>query len=295
LAFQRIDSNFGNGPLSCAAWLYLPEKIEKPPIVVMAHGFAAERTFGLPAFAERFASAGLAVLLFDYRNFGDSQGEPRNWVSPARHLSDWKAALTHVRTLSQIDTKRIALWGSSFSGGHVICTAAEESDICAIVSQVPYVGGNTDVKPPLSFVVKYMWGLVLNKIKLALTGKPHYIPAVGKPGEFAIMTAPEAQDYWRLVPKNSTWKNRVPVSILKEIGHYQPIAIAHKVMCPALLVLAEQDKITPPDPIRECVRQLPKGELLSIDTGHFKIYQGKGFEQTVAHELEFLLKHLKNQ
>ena len=94
-------------------------------MVIMAHGFGAERTFGLPAYAERFLQRGMAAFLFDYRNFGDSDGEPRNLVSNHRHIKDWEAAVAHVRGLPDIDTEKIALWGSSYSGGHVIVTAGE--------------------------------------------------------------------------------------------------------------------------------------------------------------------------
>ena len=62
-----------------------------------AHGIAGQKDMGLEPFAELFASKGMAVLLFDYRNFGGSEGEPRNWVSPKRHLQDWDAALDYVR------------------------------------------------------------------------------------------------------------------------------------------------------------------------------------------------------
>lgn len=70
---------------------------QRPPVVVAAHGIAGQKDMGLEPFAELFASKGLAVLLFDYRNFGGSEGEPRNWVSPKRHLQDWDAALDYVR------------------------------------------------------------------------------------------------------------------------------------------------------------------------------------------------------
>ena len=70
---------------------------DRPPIIVGAHGIAGQKDMGLEPFAEFFAARGMAVLLFDYRNFGGSEGEPRNWVSPNRHLQDWAAALDYIR------------------------------------------------------------------------------------------------------------------------------------------------------------------------------------------------------
>ena len=133
--YVREDHHFKSGGKRCAAWLYLPHGKEKPPLVVMAHGFGAQRDFGLPPFAERFAQRGMAVFLFDYRGFGASEGEPRNLVNPWRHLRDWKAAVAYVRKLAQVDGGRVALWGSSYSGGHVMVTAARDGGIAAICAQ----------------------------------------------------------------------------------------------------------------------------------------------------------------
>ena len=141
MAFSRTDSDFVSRGTRCAGWLYLPEGAKDPPVVIMAHGFAAERTFRLPAYAEKFVERGLAVFLFDYRNFGGSDGEPRNQVNPWRHVQDWQAAVAHVRGLSNVQTEKIALWGSSFSGGHVAVVAAKDQGIAAIVSQIPFVDG----------------------------------------------------------------------------------------------------------------------------------------------------------
>src|SRR3954453_18653918 len=83
------------------------------PCVVMAHGFSATRDDGLPAFAERFAAAGLVVVVFDYRHFGRSTGEPRQLLDIGRQVDDYRAALRFARALPGVDTARIALWGTS--------------------------------------------------------------------------------------------------------------------------------------------------------------------------------------
>jgi len=139
---RRADSDFTSGGTRCSGWLYLPEAATpRPPVVVMAHGFGAERTFRLPAFAERFVARGLAVFLFDYRGFGASDGAPRQWVSPRRHLEDWLAAVEHVKGLASVDPGRLALWGTSFGGGHVLVVAARTPGITAVVAQVPLLDG----------------------------------------------------------------------------------------------------------------------------------------------------------
>ena len=137
----RTDSPFRSDGLECAAWLYTPEGEGPHPCVVMAHGFSAVREQRLDAYAERFAAAGMAVLVFDYRHFGASQGEPRQLLSIARQLADWRAAVAHARNLPDVDARRVAVWGSSFSGGHVVAVAAGDPAIAAVVSQAPFTDG----------------------------------------------------------------------------------------------------------------------------------------------------------
>src|SRR5882672_11296942 len=123
----REDVAFASGGETCAAWLYRPQDGgERAPCVVMAHGFSATRGDTLPAYAERFAAAGMAVLLFDYRHFGDSTGEPRQLLDIGRQQADYRAAIAFARTQGGIDAQRIALFGTSFSGGHVVAVAAKD-------------------------------------------------------------------------------------------------------------------------------------------------------------------------
>ncbi len=132
---RKIKSDFFSKGIRCDGDLYLPENVKKPPVVIMAHGLSAVKAFRLPAFAERFVEKGMATFLFDYRTFGQSDGEPRHVVNPFHHVQDWLAAIAHVRNLTEIDSSRIALWGTSFSGGHVIIAAAKDAGIKAVVSQ----------------------------------------------------------------------------------------------------------------------------------------------------------------
>lgn len=105
------------------------------PCLVMAHGFGCTRDSGLQPFARRFSALGCDVLTFDYRGFGTSAGEPRQYVSHRRQRADWHAAVAFARTLPGVDAERIALWGTSYSGGHVLAVAADDPRIAAVVSQ----------------------------------------------------------------------------------------------------------------------------------------------------------------
>lgn len=109
----------------------------------MAHGFAAIRELRLDAYAERFAQAGIAALVFDYRGFGASDGHPRRVLDIGAQRADWRAALAYVRGLDGVDGRRVVGWGTSFAGGHVLHLAASGEELAAVVAQVPRVHGLT--------------------------------------------------------------------------------------------------------------------------------------------------------
>ncbi len=213
--FNRLDADFASGSERCAAWLYLPAGADNPPIVVMGHGFAAERDFRLPAYAEAFASRGYAVLLFDYRGFGSSAGSPRQLVSPRRHLADWQAAVDHVRSLPQVDATRMVLWGSSFGGGHALVTAARNPDVAGVIAQVPYVESVSTLRRLTLGELLQAVGSGIRDLFRALTGRaPYTVPVYANPGEFACMNTPEsAAGYAAMVPAGSAWTNACPARI----------------------------------------------------------------------------------
>src|SRR4051795_7600062 len=143
----RLDVAFPSSGDECRAWLFMPDA-ERPPLVILGHGLGATREYGLEPYAERFAEAGIAVLVFTYRHFGDSGGQPRQLLDIERQLGDWAAALAYARGLDDIDHERIALWGTSFAGGHFIEAAARDGAVAAVVSQCPFTDGLAPPRPP---------------------------------------------------------------------------------------------------------------------------------------------------
>jgi pimeloyl-ACP methyl ester carboxylesterase len=290
----RTDSDFHSQGTRCAGWLYLPEGVTEPPVVIMAHGFAAERTFRLPAYAERFVDRGLAVLLFDYRNFGASDGEPRNLVSPRRHVQDWHAAIAHVRGLPNVRTGKIALWGSSFSGGHVTVVAARDGGIAAIVSQIPFVDGLSTLDTlGLQYTLKALTA-GFRDLGRALTFRaPYYVPVVEDPERFGIMNRPDSKPgYLAIVPEESSWRNECPARIVLAASFYRPLSFAGRVTCPAFVLLAEKDTLIPARTVERLAARMPRAELVRVPLGHFDVYVGDAFEETANLEADFLERHL---
>ncbi len=207
----REDVRFPSGGETLAGWLYRPEDAEgDAPCVVMAHGFGALKEARLDAYAERFAAAGFAVLVFDYRHFGESTGEPRNLIDVRRQHADWRAAIGHARALDGVDPDRIALWGSSFSGGHVIAVGAADPRIAAIVAQVPHASGLGTLQAAGPRNVLRLTVAGLRDAARALRGRdPYYAPIVGRPGTLAAMNSPDAlPGYSAMYPEGFDWRNR---------------------------------------------------------------------------------------
>jgi fermentation-respiration switch protein FrsA (DUF1100 family) len=291
---SREDVGFDSGGLRCAAWLYRPEAEGPQPCVVMAHGFSAVRDQRLDAYAERFAAAALACLVFDYRYFGASEGEPRQLLDIRRQLEDWRAAIAYARGLEGIDPERIGLWGSSFSGGHVVATAAADPRVRAVVSQVPFTDGPSAVRllSPRDNV-RLMFAGVRDQVRGWLGRPPLYVPAVGPPGTFASMTAPEAEPgFAAMTPPRSTWVNQFTPRVMLRVGLYRPYSKLASVQAPVLVITADKDATTPSTPAVRAAEQAPNAELLRLPLGHFDPYVGELFEETVAAQTDFLTRQL---
>ncbi|MEA2298142.1 MAG: uncharacterized protein QOF77_1078 [Solirubrobacteraceae bacterium] len=288
---SRADLFFDSQGVPCAAWLYLPDAAEAPsPCVILAHGFTMVREARLDAYAERFAAAGLAVLVFDYRHFGASAGQPRQLLDISRQLADWRAAIDFVRDHAALDSSRIALWGTSFSGGHVVALAAVDHGIAAVVSQVPFAGLGRRAGPPrVGFLARMVAVALLDELRGRLGRSPHYIRVAAEPGTFASLNTPGAYREMRsIVPPDSSWENRFAPRVVLRMPGYRPFDQAAAVRCPLLVCVCEDDAITPAAPAIAGAGRAPLGELQSYPIGHFDIYRGEWFERAVATQTEFL-------
>jgi uncharacterized protein len=291
---RREDIEFHSGGNTCAAWLYRPEGEGPHPIVLLAHGFGGVREARLSAYAERFAAAGMAALVFDYRHFGASGGEPRQLLDIERQLDDWRAAIAFARGLDGIDAKRIALWGTSFSGGHVAVMAAEDHGVAAAISQSTFMDGMATLIAlgPRNVLRLTVAGLRDDAARLVGRG-PFMLPVVGPPGTPAAMNSPDAEPGYRaLFPPGVQWPNEVAARIGLRVGAYRPIRHAAEITCPWLVCVVDDDVITPPRPALKAAGRCPRGEARRYPGGHFDIYVGELFEQVVADQVEFLERHL---
>jgi pimeloyl-ACP methyl ester carboxylesterase len=296
----RTEVAFGSRGATCRAWRYAPDANgdgSLRPCVVMAHGFGATREASLEPYAERFAAAGMHVLLFDYRHFGASDGEPRQLLSVRRQLQDYAAAVHFAHALSGVDPDRVAVWGTSFSGGHALVTAATVPGVAAAVCQCPMLDGLAAVMNILRYAgpgqLMRLTGHGLWDVALAPFGRAHYVPTVGKPGTLAVMTSDDADEgYRRLAPPG--FRFEVAARIGLTAGLYRPVRYADRVGCPVLVQVCERDSVAPVASAEQVIRLLgSRGEAVRYPIGHFEPYFGVHFERSVSDQLEFLQRHLR--
>ncbi|MHA6783545.1 alpha/beta hydrolase [Pseudonocardia saturnea] len=297
------ETGFDSHGTRCAAWYLEAESdaLTGPrgrPCVVMGHGFGATRDAGLLPFAERFAAAGADVLVFDYRGYGTSDGTPRQNVWHVRHREDYHAAIAHVRELPGVDADRIVLWGSSYSGGHVVPVAAKDGQVAAVISQ----GAAMDGLAALLEIGRYagvgqllkLTGHAVRDIVGSLLGRaPHLIPVVGPPGSLAAITAEGAETGYRSI-MGPTFRNEMCARGALLIPLNRPVTAASKLRAPILLVVAADDNIAPPSAVRAVAAKAGAGsEILELPSGHFDIYTGALFERSAMAQVEFLQRMLR--
>ncbi len=299
---QRQDVQFVSGDVRCHAWLYLPARVPSaavpPPVIVMAHGLGAVKVLRLSAFAERFQAAGYACLVFDYRHFGDSEGEPRELLSIRRQREDWRAAVAFARTLPDVDGNRVVLWGTSFGGGHAIATAAADHEVVAAIAQCPFTDGVASARQ-ISAAGSARLGVAALRDKAAQAlGRPALrVKVAARPGETGLMDAEDViSGVLGLLDasglRETDYRNDVPARVAMEIPLDSPGRRARDIRCPILFCVCDNDTVAPAQATLKHAAKAPRGEIRRYHAGHFDIYLGEEFERVITDQLEFLQRHV---
>ncbi|TPT75039.1 alpha/beta hydrolase, partial [Acinetobacter baumannii] len=273
-----------------AADFYIPKTNNKSAVIIMAHGFAGLRQFKLIQYAQRFAQAGYAVILFDYRYWGGSTGKPREMISINSQLEDWKTMIQYASTCKFIDNRRIVLWGTSLSGGYALSLASELKNIQAIMVQIPYVDGAETAK--LYPLPRYPQALKLSSqdymgSKMGLN--PKRLPVVDQYKLCFMPTADSYYGYLSIVNPDYYWSGEVPARVFFNLMRYRPIQLVRQINIPVLFIAAQHDSLIPIESSREATTNIaPFVSYHEWDMKHFDIYHGSWFEKAVTTQLEFL-------
>lgn len=267
------------------------------PVVVMAHGLGGTKDSGLAPFAEGLAKAGLDVLAFDYRGFGASQGEPRQRVSLAGQLEDYRAAMAAAGSLPGVDRRRLVLWGVSLAGGHVLAAGAHRDDVAAVVSLTPLVDGMAAARLALkhhapSSIARSTVAGFRSRLASVAGREPVTMPIVGRPGEVAALSLRGHYESY-LAIAGPTWRNEVDASVGMELGNHRPAKAAKDLTCPLLVQIADFDRSAPPQAAAKAAFE-GRAEVRHYPCDHFDVWPGADwFEPALEHQVSFLSRHLR--
>lgn len=280
---------FPSGARRCAGRFLSGPAVQPRPCVVLCTGFGGTQdTPSIQAAATAFAEHGFAVLTFDYRNFGRSGGQPRQLVDVDGQLDDIRAAIGFARSRPEVDGDRVALWGTSLGGGHVITAAAADPRVAAVVAQVPFNGFPKRVEGrSAATTLRLLAAMVRDRVRGRLGRPPLYVPAVGPLGTLAVMASEEAHQVIATM-ESPTWQNRAAPRALFDMMRYRPGDHAPALTMPVLVCVATRDRESPLGNAAQLAERAPRGRLREYDCGHFDFYRPEVRRRVLADQIAFL-------
>jgi fermentation-respiration switch protein FrsA (DUF1100 family) len=300
----RQDVEFKSGGATLRGHLYTPDTGEGPfPVVVMAGGWCYVKELVQPDYAKAFVDAGLAALVFDYRCFGDSEGEPRQHINPWEQIEDYRNAITFVETLPSIDADRIGIWGISYSGGHVLVVGATDPRVRCIVSNIPVVDGfKTMQLVHGSIGFRALCSLILeDRRKRFANGEHGYVPMSSKDPSQGIVTwpFPEVTEAFTMLKEREApnHEHRNTIESIELLLDYNVLPYVRRIInVPTLMTVAERDDITTWDEEVAMYNLIPttrKKLFIFDETSHMTLYSNKSRLEIAAEQgRDWLVQHL---
>jgi fermentation-respiration switch protein FrsA (DUF1100 family) len=283
VAYARTDVEFrALGNVTLRGWLYEPTRhdsaLDSLPGIVMTHGFAGIKEAYLQPFVEVFAHAGFAVLLYDHRTWGASDGAPRHDLNPWLQIEDLRTGITFLQAQRLVDPARIGVWGTSFSGGHALVVAAVDHRVAAVVAQVPtissYQGALRRSTPEQ--VAALLEAVAKDRLATLEGADPLVIQVVGEdPSRPAAFHSGDALSFYDSpAVKEVGWVNEITLRSLDWVRGYEPGYFVPRISPrPLLMIVAKHDEVTPTDLALSAYEQaLEPKKLALIEGGHFSPY-----------------------
>lgn len=295
------EVTFNSDGVACSAWHFpgAGDGFAGPagrPVVVMGHGFGGTKDSGLEPFAERISAAGVDVFAFDYRGFGASEGTPRQSVSIKRQMQDYRCAITAAQSLPGVDRNRVVLWGSSFSGNHVLRVGSERYDVAAVIAMTPMTSGmavskaavaHRDVRQALKWTVLG----IKSRAQVARGGVPILFPLAAQPGQPGALALDGAYESYTSMA-GPTWRNEVDSAVGMEVVSVRTAAAAKKLRAKLLVQIADFDRYVPADSVAKTAVH-GRGEVHHYPCDHFDVWPGhEWFDKVVEHQVAFLTRTL---
>ena len=275
--------------------LYLPPSAENAstaalPTILLAHGFCGVKELLLPAFAQYFAAHGYAALTFDYRGFGESEGEAGRLV-PQLQIEDIHAAIDYLSELPQVDAQRIGLWGSSFGGANVIIAGTQTDKVKCICAQLTFGDGERVITGEMTAEEKQKFVATLDKMqaKKVASGREMMVPIA------KVLTDPQSVEFYQTYKDDfPALTGKIPFLTTAETMSHKPELVVDQLNKPLLIVAADQDGVNPLSESESLFAKANEPKQLYIEQGatHYEVYTGEHFERVAKIELEWFNKFL---
>lgn len=274
------------------------------PCVVMAHGWAATMTQFIDDFAAAFADAGLAVVLFDHRGWGRSDGaagKPRHEVDPWEQVRDYQHAISYAQNRREVDARRIGVWGSSFSGGHAYVVGAIDRRVRAVVGQVPFISGSAQFEAivRVDMLAESQEAFAADRRARARGEAPAMVPMVGTdPALHAALPTHRAYEFFLgpdgAAQRDPDWPNEITLRSIEYMSGYEPGWYVPRISpTPLLMVVAPDDGLAPARwALAAYETALPPKKLALIPGDHFDAYRGAAAEIARAAARDWFVEHL---
>lgn len=302
---MRKDIEFKSRGETCRGWLYTPDKGKAPfPVVIMAGGWCYVKEIVMPHYADIFVKAGLAALLFDYRCFGESDGEPRQHIDPRGQIEDYKNAISFAETLPEVDPNRVGIWGISYSGGHVLITGATDPRVKCIVSTIPVVDGfQTQKQVHGSVQFRRLMDAIMEdrKKRYEDESKRGYIDMAAPDPQKTLCTWPFKETYDAFMDikekEAPNHEHRSTIESTELLLSYSVFPFVGRILnIPTLVLVAEGDDITTWDLEIKAYNEIATAQkklFIIQDTTHMKLYSNLSKLEIAANEAtNWLVDHL---
>lgn len=276
---KDIEFQAGDGVI-LRGWHYVPDNVSGPaPVVVMAHGFSAVKEMYLDKYAEAFAAVGIGSIVFDHRNFGASDGQPRQEIDPWKQVSDYRDTITYAETLPEVNNDAIGVFGSSYSGGHVLVVGGIDRRVKAVAAQVPLASGHRNARRLIRADKVAGFQAMFNEDRRARARgeAPAMVPVVdADPDAPSALPTPDSYEWFTSTHelRAPSWKNEVTLRSVEMFTEYEPMAYASFISpTPLLMIVALGDHLTVADLALEAYEKaLHPKKLVTLDGGHFDAY-----------------------
>jgi uncharacterized protein len=295
-AVHRVPVEFGPVGDMIRGTLHLPDTAGRVPVVVAAHGWAMTADGDLQDYAAQIAARGIGVLTFDFRRLGRSDGTPRQDLDPWAQVEDYRRAISYVRDRAEFDRNRIGVWGSSYSGGHVLVVAAIDPRVSCVVSQVPMINGWAAgvIRSTPAALRDLNDRFIADHENVTRGGELDVIQTVASDDVPVAYAGPDSYSYMTDEGRRSqTWRNFTTLRSIERARAYNPGSYIERIAPkPLLMIVASGDEIGPTRLQQDAYqRALDPKQLLLVPGGHYAVYEDQ-FRTCATAAADWFQRHL---